>query len=354
MNNKFRSMTKLTILRRCFQVLALGIFVFQMQNSIFKYFAGPIVDQKILSTIDDTKQPIIYICKVENFNYSIARAHGYDSFFHYTQGKLAKLSDSNMTTWQGRYGNISHEYLFSDFDNESFISYKSETKKVYLTQTGFCKKMTQQTPELYIKTNKKSMILLVDPYLDSEFNVLEMHGGRLYFGPTNGNFFDSSAFHLKYRYLDKRIHDGQSCMDYDKIESSYGNCIGNIMKKYLLECYGCLPPWFPREKGLTCETEKDINQSNEGQCADVKSIFERVLLGKKLKMFDECLSPCLKMKIQFKRTHYHDQILDYAKLSIDLKNAVVVEKATYSYDIFNLVVDIGSALGMNQKMYQII
>ena len=313
-----------------------------MQNSFKKYFEAPVVQEQSLSTIDNTRQPTIYVCQADQFNDTAAFENGYPGRTTFTIGKLEGHQEM---TWRGKYGNSTFEDIFNT-DYSNFYSKHSNLEHLFLPQHGFCKKMLKKRSDIYIKTHKRSMILIVDPYLDSGFYVVEVNSGRLYFGPTYDNYFDSSSFNLKYMYHDNKIADGQSCTDYEMIESSYGTCIENIMKKYLLECYGCLPTWFPKEKGLTCEIEKDVNDFNEEYCVELNSIFTSFMLGKNLMMFEECLPPCLKMSIEIKRTYYHANILNHAKLSIVIENEVVVEKATHSYDIFNLVVDIGSALGL--------
>ena len=57
------------------------------------------------------------------------------------------------------------------------------------------------------------MMLLVDPNKESNLRVLEMISGRLYSGPTYNKFFEQSSY------------DGKSCTDYERMNSSYGNCM---------------------------------------------------------------------------------------------------------------------------------
>ena len=99
-------------------------------------------------------------------------------------------------SWKGKDENITFEEMF-DSDYNSFRSYNSETKQLYLVDHGICKKITQNSSKMYIKTNKSTVVLLVDPYLDSEFLVREMNDGRLYLGPTTDNLYDSSTYMLE-------------------------------------------------------------------------------------------------------------------------------------------------------------
>ena len=173
-----------------------------------------------------------------------------------------------------------------------------------------------------------------------------MISGRLYSGPTYSKFFEQSSYELGYTIHDSKIYDGKRCTDYERMNSSYGNCVDSIMKRHLLECYGCLPPWFPAQKGMICESDKIVVTSDHAKCKGLKRLFAIFYLGRNLKMFESCMPPCLKMSISLKRTSKVTNGEEVSRLSIVTKNEVVVMKATYSYDIFSLIVDIGSALGL--------
>ena len=214
-------------------------------------------------------------------------------------------------------------------------------KNIFFPCYGVCKKVTDNNSEVYVKTQKRSIILIVDPYMESNLRLIEMEKGRLYCGPTYHNLFDSITYNLEYRLLDSKIYDGFTCTDYESLNSSYGDCTEYIMKEMFLEKYGCLPPWFPRNKGMTCEMEKEMTDKR------VKvDEFVSFMLGRDLKLFDSCMSPCLEMNIGLKKTTHSTNNRKYAKISFVTKGEVVVYKNTYTYDTFNLIVDIGSALGL--------
>ncbi len=50
--------------RKLFQVIALGNFVFQMFNSINKYIEKPIVQQSSATKLEQIQVPDVYICQV--------------------------------------------------------------------------------------------------------------------------------------------------------------------------------------------------------------------------------------------------------------------------------------------------
>ena len=240
------------IIRISFQTLAFGVFVFQMQNSFKKYCQGPVVHERSLTSKYVTKQPIFFVCQVNQFNYTYALTNGYSGHINWAKGKLI---DSQKITWKGKDGNMSLGHLF-DTDYSSFMSVYGETENWFFPINGLCKTIYANDPEIFIKTQKRSMILIVDPNMKSNLRVIEMERGKLYCGPTHNDKFESATYNLEYRFQDSKIYDGQSCTDYDIKNFSYGDCIEDIMERFFLKSYGCVPPWFPRDKKLTCETKK--------------------------------------------------------------------------------------------------
>ena len=57
-------------------------------------------------------------------------------------------------------------------------------------------------------------------------------------------YFSYENYDLEYTLHDKSLHDGDTCLNYDKLTSSYGECIEDKWNEISLGSYGCLPPWF--------------------------------------------------------------------------------------------------------------
>ena len=52
------------IIKTLILLFAVGIFIFQMQNSIRKYLARPVVQMKSSVPVQDITLPVVYICQV--------------------------------------------------------------------------------------------------------------------------------------------------------------------------------------------------------------------------------------------------------------------------------------------------
>ena len=59
-----------------------------------------------------------------------------------------------------------------------------------------------------------------------------------------------------------------------------------------------------------------------------------------------CLPPCLSMSFQLTELWKLTTRLDDAKINFRIKDEVTVHTDVYAYDIFSLVVDLGSSLGL--------
>ena len=165
------------------------------------------------------------------------------------------IDPSDGITWKGKHGNNTYsqleEILFEN-DYTTLEAKTSTTEDVFLLPHGNCKKLMgfNTTVKVSIQTRKQGLLLIVDPNKVNSLRIKEMENGRVEFGPTNPNspYFTSSSYDLTYTMHDKRIHDGKSCFDYEKLNSSYGNCFEGKVKEYYLKSIGCLPPWLRLEE----------------------------------------------------------------------------------------------------------
>ena len=64
-------------IRILIQVLAFGVFSFQMYNSMKKYIERPVIQQKSTIEYEKINKPIIYVCQDVQFNNTVPRMHGY-------------------------------------------------------------------------------------------------------------------------------------------------------------------------------------------------------------------------------------------------------------------------------------
>ena len=341
-------LTGQTLLKTAIWLAAFGIFVFQMRNSVHKYLSRPVVQEKSTKELNEIQLPVIYICKDNQFDYANAQRFGYlgqESFYP------GQINGTLNISWKGKDRNVSFKdvqrELFGDetsYYQETFYGYDIPAEKIFIAPHGFCIKPHNIT-SAWISTVKKALFLIVDPYKVNDIQVAEMDNALVSFGPTNESTFDFSMFEIRCTLYDDRIHDERTCTDYEKIGSSYGVCVKQVMRDQLLDSYGCLPPWFESGK-QTCEEGSEINVSNETLLQDTIGEIRELVYGKEPKVFAKCLKPCISMGVYMKRVNYKTNVEKNARINFEISKQVTVFKEIYSYDAFSLVVDLGSALGL--------
>ena len=70
-------MKAIELARFMFQVLAFGIFVYQMQNSVIKYLDRPVYQIKTTRSVYKVNKPIVYVCHDPQYNINRAKEAGY-------------------------------------------------------------------------------------------------------------------------------------------------------------------------------------------------------------------------------------------------------------------------------------
>ncbi len=301
------------IIKAIFQLSAFGLFVFQMQNSVLKYFAKPVVIESSSKDLADIEKPVFYVCQDEQFNYTKAKTLGYKHQTDYTKGKL---KDSDSITWRGKDGNktfmemqkLLFEYNYTShlvqLTNKGWYNQDVEndqSEEVYFAPYGFCMKLKKIKSLIYISSTEKSKIYIVDPVLANDVRNTFVDNGKLTFGPTvaSKKFFDYYVLKMIISLHDQSIYAGQKCTIYENLGTFYGDCLKDLMKSHLLKWYGCLPPWFPNSSSLTCETSQQV-QLSSFEVEEMSDMFLSFVTGKDLKIWKTCLPPCVTMTFELK------------------------------------------------------
>ncbi len=349
-------MSHVKVIRSIFQLAAFGIFVFQMQNSIRKYFDKPIVQQSSTKRFDEISKPLMYVCQNDQFNYSAARNYGYLYKTTYTIGKL----NTSKLSWKGIYGNETYQNLqtmFHDIVYTNLSVQASETgfdsgledidtDQVYVFPFGYCKKVKKVEIQNYFETTNDLLLIIMDPEKENQIWVHDMKHGKLEFGHSETGIQMGLIYEIELGIHDSRIQHGQTCTDYARIGSTYGKCIEDSMRDSFLEWYNCLPPWLPTTLKLTCEVDKDIMKPNQEDEIKIEDEFYNLFNGLEFSIFKKCLPPCQLMNLDLDLRDRYMNNPDEAYLQINFKKEVLITTDVYSYDMFSLIVDLGSALGL--------
>ena len=105
-----------------------------------------------------------------------------------------------------------------------------------------------------------------------------------------------------------------------------------------------MPPWFRKNSTLTCEYGKimEINDDN----STMLDQFVKFIDGLEMDILTPCLPPCETMHFKLKKAQHIKTKIDDASVTVKIKDEIIVHTDVYAYDIFSLVVDLGSSLGL--------
>ena len=92
-----------TIVRVIFQLVAFGLFVFQMQNSVLKYFAKPVVIESSSKELADIEKPVFHVCQDEQFNYTKAKTIQTPNRFYQGKTEGFRLHNLEGQRWQHNF-----------------------------------------------------------------------------------------------------------------------------------------------------------------------------------------------------------------------------------------------------------
>ena len=113
-----------------------------------------------------------------------------------------------------------------------------------------------------------------------------------------------------------------------------------------LDLYACLPPWFPNSGMLTCEQNKKTNIPPEEHMENYRHDFVSFYYEMDLSKIKPCLPPCVTVNLDLIDVSYIQSVTNKATMRLHFENEVTVYTDVYAYDMFSLVVDLGSALGL--------
>ena len=343
------------IARGLFQLFAFGLFVYQLQNSIGKYTSRPIVHQTSTTTFDEIKKPYIYICLDNQFNYAQARDLGYSKLTDFTMGRLKPSEYS----WNGKDGNLSFRNVVDLLFDSNYINtmslhsntgeindwVKPELQEINISPFGSCLNILPSRAETMIASTNRSTLILLDPYNANSFSVYGSNFAMVSFGPLHTGFFEGLRYAVDLTLDNHDIYEGINCINYARIGSTYTECIEKKMKNALLDWYGCLPPWYPKHSDLTCKDYNVLNIDAKTD-ANITNQFYKFMRGKKMDVMNLCSPSCWSMSFKLTELAKVANRIESGNVHIRINDEIIVNTDVYAYDMFNLVVDLGSSLGL--------
>ena len=359
--------------RICFQIFALTIFIFQMVQAVLSYLQYPIVMQTSVSPLlAEHKTPTLYVCQESQFSYLVANENGYNYFSDYMGGLI---HETEHLGWMGTNNNVTAEDLFhilyetnytdmtvQEFNNWSNSSINLVNNSLtFLFPHGFCMELKYSTSYkfLFIKTFSHRKILLVDPNRKNLLRTEENSEAWMSVGPMPNGLYEAANYQVSIEINNDRLNDGKNCIHYENRGTTYGECIEKAVKDQLMKWYGCLPVWFRAPYFHHLSTKGRLSKPPSDQCVNPITHFKdsdkltlirfqlwHLIINQDMDCMKDCLPPCITMNIKPRLKTYRGNFKHRAQLELVWDDQVTINKAVHSIEFFDLIVELGSALGL--------
>ena len=318
----------------------------QAQESLNKYFQKPVVVQK--SWVKDImEKPTFLVCFQSFFDYEKASQFGFGSRTDFLAGMT---KNSTKPTWMGKNENSTYKEILDIVYEKDFSQVKMEnaTEVKYVFNYGYCKQIKRMDKFLIITSGNKNMVV----YLQHSSTDLKLFSeldpdSHITFGATSNNTYEDKNYEIFYEVHDNTIYEGTTCVDYRKQKETFGECNIRVFKQYMYSAYGCYPPWVDETNKNLCEIGIEAKEIEPGLLKNVTKDIYALIVRRIIEVMKQCLPPCYQVKTHLKLKFLNPGFPKTARLEIfQTGNIAPVFKAVYSFDIFTLAVELGSALGL--------
>ncbi len=323
-----------------------------MKFSLRKYVERPVSQAIFTVELDQVKKPLIYVCEDGQFNETISKQYGYAYPGKFWTGEVQCMQNAS---WSGNHGDKSFlelRRMFYQHDYTNFYAFvlnhtsedweEAKHKIEFVNPSGFCMNLSEViTGSELISTVKKSTLFLVDPYYANSIKMLGRENYLLAFGRQVNGLFEGASYDVKIELHDLSVMDGTTCVDYEKLGTSYGKCLEFGWKDFMKKWFGCLLPWISDELHPICQFVEKKTESVYKAFLKLEKFF----LDIQIKAYNPCLPPCHKMSFKLKKVEDWTNG-NISMLRFDISEKVTVYTDYYAYDEFSFIVDLGSALGL--------
>ena len=350
-------MKNLKNLRKFYHFAVLIIFLIQSKQSLDKYLEYPVVVQKSSTSINAVEIPDIQVCYKNFFDYDEAARFGYD----FRTGLMAGIHSNSTTkpSWKGKYGN----YTFQEIQDLVFerhfskVTVSEPSKLIYVFGKGFCLQINGFGNNFVVTTKEKELkVYLVHKSTENRLTPdVEDPSTEVVIGATSNETFELKAVELFYKINDNTLFEGTSCVDYRKQKESFGDCNNKALAVHLHDIYGCYPPWMQLDLKNVCEIDVPSKDVGAKTLNDTFQDLYSLICGIKLDFMKQCLPPCYQVQVKWNQKVHISNLKFEATLHVyDNTETIPISKAVYSFDIFTLIVELGSALGLWLGIYILI
>ena len=200
-----------------------------MNQSIQKYIVSPVSITKV-NHMELIPEPVLFICQPSQFNYNLSSSVGYAWMSSFWAGILT-LDGNKKLSWKGKDGNQSFVTLIGELYDYDYSVVKMTHGKLgrdlFSLNLGMCKEVidVQYNKLPTLETNKKVFLIAVDPFTQTDLRINYDPNAVATIGNLENGLYNGEDVMIEYSITDETILDEVKCRNYQRINSSYGQCV---------------------------------------------------------------------------------------------------------------------------------
>ena len=354
--NKHKMSKNLISAKNLVHAIALVFFIIQMIFAFKKYLAKPTMQSPEIRPFSSLQRPLILTaCKQNQFNYTQALTMGYGRNDEFLSGIT---QNSSMISWTGEKGNLTFEETLDilydppkplNTFGKKLVHIKNVTTQ-FIIPFGWCQSIKSIIHNTLVRIQldrdtlaipSGHLLFISDPAASSTYQLSLTNGDTIILESAGDNHGTFQCYNIQLKEFINEADDG-SCIDYPNADhESYSSCVTADMRSRIMPSLGCMVPWIAKEDA--CIGKLNRLEKHQEIIEWLFKITEHSW-GKVLYKPETCLPPCtvLTAHSTFASSGLYKDNLFELYFSPDIQ----VEKITLAYDSGDLLVEIGSCLGL--------
>ena len=357
------------VIRQLVQLVAFAVFTYQMVLAFGKYITFRTTAVKEIKDIKDGILPSIFVCP---------KAFDVDDRFKkqgYKNGSSTFLSgilDDRVLSWQGNQ-NLTYEnmtkLMFSvvktqvlGIEGNPRNNWNLEKKLKYhmFALNGLCKQIDLNTTNVPSSEMFYVWLLLLTQETSAEMrmNIIITHpASSLYYkinpeslkGTSPFGDQDSRQFYSLSLEEVYTLEESGECTKYGETAKfmTYADCVADEYKRIFMPIIGCTIPWTTAvDDEDACKDRVTVDEDTFNlYLQNYHKLLNRIYMSSILQHSTACLKPCFEVKIKSKWL-MADEGMRGIRVMLNFEKIVKVTRYMKAYGLFDLVVEVGSCLGL--------
>ena len=298
----------------------------------------------------------LWLCNQDSFNGTRGKDHGISNLYSWFHGIPTPAGNKIQLDWVGKHNlsmaDIKDQLFKNDFSKvvvkRTRLGHKSKadarfdhlSSETFLLDSGLCRVLDVSNYIRFRFTDNNEYKIFVSEVKQSSLcGIAEtsMSGDFIL-----SNLYDSTKFYTLRLEITEYNQKAGECQEYAGHDANHADCEAEWFKAKFTSMLGCVVPWLPSSR--PCTRTLVENQTISAYSQLIESMVHKSFLKTGCSL-PACPQPCQGVKIHSRLTQTtHSRKL--RQVSLEFDPSVKVTRYVMAYGSFELIVDVGSSLGL--------